>query len=196
MRDPYSVLGVSPGASEDEIKKAYKALAKKYHPDVTGNSPEAEAKMQEINAAYDGLMNRRSGYNPFEQGTSSSGRPYEEEPLIFQAVQNYIRAHRFNEAITALSQIPLEQRTARWYHLNAVAFAGIGNRMEATLSARKACQMDPGNGEYQELLQYLESGRTAYRRTYTTYTPAGGIGNACCTLFFLQMCCCPYGFFC
>ena len=123
MRDPYSVLGVSHGASEDEIKKAYKALAKKYHPDVTGNSPEAEAKMQEINAAYDGLMNRRSGYNPFEQGTSSSGRPYEEEPLIFQAVQNYIRAHRFNEAITALSQIPLEQRTARWYHLNAVAFA-------------------------------------------------------------------------
>ena len=41
MRDPYSVLGLTPGASEDEIKKAYKRLAKQYHPDVTGNSPEA-----------------------------------------------------------------------------------------------------------------------------------------------------------
>ena len=125
MRDPYSVLGVSPGASEDEIKKAYKKLAKQYHPDVTGNSPEAERKMQEINAAYDELMNRRSSYNPFESRSSSSyNRGGEEEPLIFQAVQNYIRAHRFNEAITALSQIPQPERTARWYHLNAVP--GVG----------------------------------------------------------------------
>lgn len=194
MRDPYSVLGVSPGASEDEIKKAYKKLAKQYHPDVTGNSPEAERKMQEINAAYDELMNRRSSYNPFESRFSSSyNRGGEEEPLIFQAVQNYIRAHRFNEAITALSQIPQPERTARWYHLNAIAYAGIGNRMEATLSARKACQMDPGNSEYQELLQYLESGRSTYQRTYTTYAPAGGsIGSICCTLFFFRLCCCPF----
>lgn len=191
MRDPYSILGVSPNASEDEIKKAYKKLAKQYHPDVTGNSPEAEKKMQEINAAYDEIINRKSGsYNPFEQQTSS--RPYEEEPLIFQAVQNYIRAHRFSEAITALSQIPLSERSARWYHLNAIAYAGIGNRMEATLAARKACQMDPSNSEYQDLLQYLESGRTNYQRTYTTYGSAGGLGSFCCTILFFRMCCCPF----
>ncbi len=193
MRDPYSVLGLTPGASEDEIKKAYKRLAKQYHPDVTGNSPEAERKMQEINAAYDELMNKRGGYNPFES-QSAYNRTNDEEPLIFQAVQNYIRAHRFNEALTALGQIPQNERSARWYHLNAIAYAGIGNRMEATLSARKAVQMDSGNSEYQELLQYLESGRSAYQRTYTTYGPAagGGLGSICCTLFFMRMCCCPF----
>ena len=192
MRDPYSVLGVSPDASEDEIKKAYKKLAKKYHPDVTGNSPEAEKKMQEINAAYDEIMNKKSGYNPFESSYSSSGsRPYEEEPLIFQAVQNYIRAHRFNEALTALQQIRMEERTSRWYYLNAVAYAGLGNRMEATISARKASQMDPGNTEYRDLLNYLESGRTAYQRTYTTYAPVGGsMSSLCCTFCFLRLFCC------
>lgn len=192
MRDPYSVLGVSPDASEDEIKKAYKKLAKKYHPDVTGNSPEAEKKMQEINAAYDEIMNKKSGYNPFESSYSSSGsRPYEEEPLIFQAVQNYIRAHRFNEALTALQQIRMEERTSRWYYLNAVAYAGLGNRMEATISARKASQMDPGNAEYRDLLNYLESGRTTYQRTHTTYAPVGGsMSSLCCTLCFLRLFCC------
>lgn len=191
MKDPYSVLGVSPDASEDEIKKAYKKLAKQYHPDVTGNSPEAEKKMQEINAAYDELMNRKSGCAGFNYQSSSHSD--DEEPLIFQAVQNYIRNHRFSEALNALGQIPLSERTARWYHLNAIAYAGIGNRMEATISARKACQMDPGNSEYQELLQYLESGRSAYQRTYTTYAPAGGsIGSICCTLLFFRMCCCPF----
>jgi len=191
MKDPYSVLGVSPDASEDEIKKAYKKLAKQYHPDVTGNSPEAEKKMQEINAAYDELMNRKNGYAGFNYQSSSHSD--DEEPLIFQAVQNYIRNHRFSEALNALGQIPLSERTARWYHLNAIAYAGIGNRMEATISARKACQMDPGNSEYQELLQYLESGRSAYQRTYTTYAPAGGsIGSICCTLLFFRMCCCPF----
>ena len=83
MRDPYSVLGLTPGASEDEIKKAYKRLAKQYHPDVTGNSPEAERKMQEINAAYDELMNKRGGYNPFES-QSAYNRTNDEEPLIFR----------------------------------------------------------------------------------------------------------------
>ena len=52
MNDPFSTLGISANASEDEIKSAYRKLAKKYHPDVNGGSAEAEAKMKEINEAY------------------------------------------------------------------------------------------------------------------------------------------------
>lgn len=78
MQDPYKVLGVSPDASEDEIKKAYRALAKKYHPDVNNGSPEAEAKMKEVNEAYSTVMKmRREGtsYDPnaYAGGQGASG---------------------------------------------------------------------------------------------------------------------------
>ena len=72
-RDPFSVLGISQNATEDEIKSAYRKLAKQYHPDVNGGSAEAEAKMKEINEAYsEALKIKRSGgtYNP---GAQSSG---------------------------------------------------------------------------------------------------------------------------
>ena len=51
--DPYKVLGVSRDASDEEIKRAYRALAKKYHPDLNPGDQEAARKMQEVNAAYE-----------------------------------------------------------------------------------------------------------------------------------------------
>jgi curved DNA-binding protein CbpA len=79
MMDPYKVLGVAPGATDDEIKKAHRALAKKYHPDLNpGNSAAAE-KMNEINAAYDiltkpGAERYRQAYNTPVYGYSFLGR--------------------------------------------------------------------------------------------------------------------------
>ena len=189
MRDPYSVLGVSPSASEDEIKSAYKKLAKKYHPDVTGNSPEAEEKMQEINAAYDEIMNKKTNYDPFSQSSSYSNAS-SDEPLAYQAAYNYIRFHHYSEALNALSSVPLESRSARWYYLAATAYAGVSNLMEARLNARKACAMEPGNQEYAELLRYLESGQSAYQRRGSAYKVyGGGASSFCLTLFMMQLCC-------
>lgn len=66
-RDYYEVLGVDKSASEDEIKKAYRKLAKKYHPDLNPNSPEAEAKFKEVNEAYEVLSDpdKKSKYDRF-----------------------------------------------------------------------------------------------------------------------------------
>ena len=69
MSDPYEILGLKQGASEEEVKKAYKTLAKKYHPDVTGNDPAAAQKMQEINSAYDAIINHKS----YSSSSSSYG---------------------------------------------------------------------------------------------------------------------------
>lgn len=62
MRDPYEVLGVPHGASDDEIKSAYRKLAKKYHPDLNDGSAEAEAKMKEVNEAYTLLIKHKDQY--------------------------------------------------------------------------------------------------------------------------------------
>ena len=80
MRDPYESLGISRGATEEEIKKAYKALSRKYHPDANINNPhkeEAEEKFKEIQQAYQQVMKERTeGYgqgNYRSSGNSSGG---------------------------------------------------------------------------------------------------------------------------
>lgn len=91
VQDPYKVLGVSPGSSKDEIKKAYRKKTKEYHPDLHPNDPDSTKKMAEINEAYDILMNpekyakrqqqesqQNSGYGQgnggYSQGQNHSGR--------------------------------------------------------------------------------------------------------------------------
>lgn len=78
-RDPYEVLGVPRNASDDEIKKAYRELAKKYHPDLNQGDPDAEKRMNEINTAYDEIKNPSSAYNSYGSysGSSSSNTGYQ-----------------------------------------------------------------------------------------------------------------------
>ena len=86
MRDPYEVLGVSRDASADEIKSAYRKLAKKYHPDLHPGDEECAKKMQEVNAAYDQITNPekyRSTYSQYQQGQSNPyGNAYQ-DPFSF-----------------------------------------------------------------------------------------------------------------
>lgn len=189
MRDPYTVLGVSHDASEAEIKTAYKTLAKKYHPDVTGASPEAASRMQEINAAYDEIVNHKNNYNPFQGNSSYANGNADGEDLGFQAAYSYIRNHRFVEAITALSGIT--NRNAKWYYLSAIAHAGINDMESARSHARTAAQMEPGNAEYQNLSAYMQNGKSAYQSYNRTYSAApGGLGSLCLSLIMARLCCC------
>ena len=118
--DPYKVLGLGPNATDDEVKRAYRALAKKYHPDLNPGDQEAARRMQEVNEAYDQIKNPEKyahqhsaqgggyssgyggfyGYDPFggyQQRTSTQqGDQYQ------TSAEQYIRFRRWQEALNAL----------------------------------------------------------------------------------------------
>lgn len=207
MQDPYRVLGVEPTASEDEIKKAYRSLAKKYHPDVNNGSPEAEQRMKEVNEAYSTVMKmRRDGGGGY---TSASGHGYgtggyqayggySDSPQL-QAVRNYIRAGHYQEAMYVLENI--SERTAEWYYLCGEASLGLGNRIAALNYARQAVSMNPNNFEYRALLSRLEGSSHFYQSSGSAHgfdVPSSICGNsctACCMANMLCNCLCNGCFF-
>ena len=202
--DPYKVLGVSPDASDEEIKKAYRRLAKQYHPDVNPGDEAAARKMQQINAAYEQIKNPEkanpsgtsggySSYDPFggyyrqQSYTDSSqrGDPYQ------QAAYRYIRFGQYKEALNALSNS--EEKNARWYYLSAVANDGLGNQVTALEHIRRAVSMEPDNGVYLDALNQIESGGRAYRTHAGSYRGFEMRGSPCmsmCLCYLLQMFCC------
>ena len=207
--DPYKVLGVSPDASDEDIKRAYRRLAKKYHPDLNPDDKEAARKMQEVNAAYEQIKNPEKaqpnqggygygGYDPFggagQQRSHTSGDQYQ------QAAQQYIRFGRYQEALNTLNSST--ERNARWYYLSALANNGLGNQVTALEHIRRAVSMEPDNYEYQRALDQIEHGGAAYRQQAGNFQGFEMRGNPCanlCLCYFAQMFCCGRGypmFFC
>ena len=220
--DPYSVLGVSPNASDDEVKAAYRRLAKKYHPDLNPGDEEAARKMNEINAAYDQIKNPQAQQEAYRGSGGAYSDPWgaygggggyayggayqtreETERNELRAARNYIRSRHFHEAVTALSGVPYAERDGEWHYLNAIANYNLGNRVAALDSARRACDFSPGNSQYRLLLEQIESGGQAYERTGAGYGFRGfdfGGGNLCLRLCIinalLNLCCGGRFFFC
>ena len=186
--DPYKVLGVSPDASDDEIKQAYRRLAKQYHPDRNPGNAEAAKKMQQINAAYEQIKNPEKaqpsgGYNPYGayggysgQSSQSSGDNYQ------QAAYQYIRFGRYREALNALNNCT--QRNARWYYLSALANNALGNQVTALEHIRRAVSMEPDNQEYLFALDQIEHGGSAYRQQASSYRGYTMRGNPCTGFLF------------
>ena len=202
MDDPYQVLGVSRDASDDEIKRAYRRLAKKYHPDVNPGDPVAAKKMQQVNAAYEQIKNPEkaqqssaSGHNPYGSydpfggyrqsygGNTASSEQYQ------QAAFQYIQFHRFREAINILQSDP--NRNARWYYLSALAHNGLGNQITALEHIRRAVSMEPDNKLYIDTLSAIEQGGETYRQHAGNYRGfARGASPFASLCYFLQLFCC------
>jgi len=190
MDDPYRVLGLQPGASDEEVKRAYRQLAKKYHPDMNPGDPHAAKMMNDINAAYDQILKQRQGKGS-EGGFSYGSEPGQGSTPEMTAVRNYLHYRRFREAFNVLNRIT--DRNAEWYFLSAYAHAGVGNRTQALEFARKAVELEPGNGEYQSLLQQLQYSGMAYETYGRGFgIPRGGGINPICMGLCLAKLCCPY----
>lgn len=161
ITDPYKVLGVPSGASEEECTRAYKKLAKKYHPDLNPNNKEAERKMAEINAAYDqiksGAVNNQNQY-------AYGGYSYERQanqsrtsaPDYLNSAAQFIKSGQYQQALNLLGNI--ENRDARWYYLSALANMSLGNRAVAEDHIRTAYAKEPENATYRQAYENITQG--------------------------------------
>lgn len=173
MKDPYSILGVSKNATDEEIKAAYRELARKYHPDnYDDDNPLkdlAKEKMQEINEAYDQITKERSkrkkgGANDFEYSGSAD----------YGYVRRLINDRKFKDAELELTKIPQADRTAEWHYLASVLLMHRDRVSDAMRELEIACSMDPGNLEYQRAKEMFNNTANTYSHTYyTTGSPYG-----------------------
>ncbi len=197
MNDPYQVLGVPETATDAEIKRAYRDLARKYHPDNYHDNPLADLaqeKMKDINAAYEEINRRRSGGGNSHSSAgygSSYGGTYQtygqSSSSVLQQVRIAINTGNLSRAEALLANY--NDHNAEWNFLRGVVCYRRGWMDEAKRYYETACQMDPGNAEYRQALNYMTQGaRQAYHPNDTTFgTEVCVGGNPCSTMCCLWM---------
>jgi len=212
VENPYRVLGIPEGASQEEIKKAYRKKAKEYHPDLHPNDPTVTQKMSEVNEAYDMLMNpekyakqRQSqhsssqgyggwqgdfggfGYGGF-YGYGSAWEPERpraraDDPMEIRRAIDAINTQQYGLAQSILNNMSGTYRSARWYYLSALANMELGNELTALEHIQRAIQMDPGNSEYRKILALLRQTGESYRQNGRGFSmDASQVQKFCCQL--------------
>ena len=193
MTDPYKVLGISPGASDDEVKEAYRRLARKYHPDNYVNNPLADLaseKMKEINEAYDEIQRQRKGGTSaggYRQSYSSGGyrQSYSSGSSQFADIRRLINLNRLGDAEELLDGIAAGQRNAEWNYLKGIVNYRKGWLDNAVTYLSNACNMEPGNMEYRSTLNRL----LQQQNGYTGQSAGSSVCEVCASLYCANLCC-------
>ena len=183
--DPYKVLGVSYNASDDEIKKAYRQLSRKYHPDANVGNPnqeQYEEKFKEVQQAYNLIMDQRQGKAQAQQGygddfwgfgsytNAYGGQSQQTECLdekYLRSALNYIQNGYYREGLNVLEQV--QERRGPWFYYSAFANYKVGNNAIAIEHAKAACAFEPNNYHYANLLRQMQGGETRYQQRSAQY---------------------------
>lgn len=193
MNDPYKVLGVDPSASDEEVKKAYRAMAKKYHPDNYQDNPLADLaqeKMKEINEAYDAISKARAGGSNGSYASSGSaggysGQSYTGGNEAYGRIRSMLASGNLAEAERLLNAV--SRRDAEWNFLMGSLYYRKGWLDDARSFYQRAVNMDPQNGEYRQALSMVGAyGGMPYRRT--GYGPPAEQGFDLCDMCTTMMC--------
>ncbi|AWZ47800.1 molecular chaperone DnaJ [Clostridiaceae bacterium 14S0207] len=177
MRDPYEVLQVRQGASRDEIKSAYKKLAKQFHPDQYGDNPLkdlAEQKMMEINEAYEYLMKntsdsysqRQNSYNNQNNNyNTSNNQSYDNSTGdIYQRIRMDINSGNLSAAEQQLNNVAFKD--AEWNYLMGLIYLRKGWYDSASTYITTAFNLNPSNIEYRNAYNNLSTQNNSYRKNY------------------------------
>lgn len=221
--NPYKVLGVSENATQEEIRKAYLALVKKYHPDRYADGPMkdmANEKLKEINQAYEMLTKKpngsgagTAGQGGYSQQTSygggyaggsygsagygrREGTPYS-GPYAeeFNRARAFINQNNLNAARAILDRVDVHN--AEWLYLYGIIYLRQGWYEKARECIKRAYEAAPDNSEYRNAYTSLNNAGRSYQTG--TYGTPGGVGNTiCCSICPALMCldCCTGGCFC
>ena len=201
MRDPYQVLGAPSTATDEEVKKAYRDLARKYHPDNYHDNPLADLaqeRMKEINEAYEAVQSQRKaaraggysgGYGGYQAGYQSG---YQSGGSRYQRIRMAISQGNLNLAEELLNA--MADHDAEWSFLKGAICYRRGWLDEARRYYQNAVNMDPDNQEYQRALDIAEGRSTAYRPEGYDNVTTGTCGNGdCLRLCGATLCCNAFG---